>query len=316
MDIIKNTRFSFFFVLSSLFFTSYQAQAGEIALSFDDAPTADSALMTGSERTHKIISALKSREISDVLMFVTTGNIRAEDKIRLNQYTAAGFHLGNHSHLHQSANKLSLKEFSKDLQQAKALLAGYDNTLALYRFPYLHYGEHHEAITARQKVLEQTGYANGYVTVDTFDWYISAALNAAKEKDLQINFARAQEIYVEEIWNAIVFYDKIAQKVLGRSPKHILLLHENDSSAMFLSALIDRIRQEGWKIIPPQEAYQDPIANAFPETDFHKQGRVAAIAHAKGLKSNELRHVSESTEYIDKRFKEEGVIKQKEQEKQ
>ncbi|VUD62647.1 hypothetical protein TDB9533_03083 [Thalassocella blandensis] len=287
---------------------AFSTEAGEIALSFDDAPTADSAIMSGHSRTQSIIQALQSRHVSDALIFVTTSNIHQDGLKRLQQYEKAGFHFANHSHTHQSANALALEEFTEDLQQASAKLKPFSNTLPYYRFPYLHYGKDDSAIAARQKVLQQHGYANGYVTIDTYDWYMSAALNKAKEAQLEIDFKKAEAIYVQQIWQAIQFYDAIAIKILKRSPKHVLLLHENDTSALFLAALIDHIHQQGWKIISAEEAYQDPIAEHFPATDFHNQGRIAALAHAAGVPAKKLRHVAESTEYIDQLFAEKGVF--------
>jgi hypothetical protein len=71
--------------------------------------------------------------------------------------------------------------------------------------------------------------------------------------------------------------------------------------------LITHLQSKGWKIISPQQAYQDPIARHFPNVAFHKQGRVAAIANSKGVPESELRHASENTEYIDKAFAKAGV---------
>jgi peptidoglycan-N-acetylglucosamine deacetylase len=43
------------------------ASAREIALTFDDAPTPDSGLMNGEERTDKLIAALQSVGVKDVM---------------------------------------------------------------------------------------------------------------------------------------------------------------------------------------------------------------------------------------------------------
>ena len=47
--------------------------AREIALTFDDAPTPDSALMTGDERTTRLIAALQHAKVPDALFFVKAG---------------------------------------------------------------------------------------------------------------------------------------------------------------------------------------------------------------------------------------------------
>ena len=55
------------YTLIAIFFIPFGAFAREIALTFDDAPTPDSALMTGRERTTKLIAALKKSQVRDAL---------------------------------------------------------------------------------------------------------------------------------------------------------------------------------------------------------------------------------------------------------
>lgn len=277
-----------------------QTSAREIALTFDDAPLADTALMTGAERTDKLIKVLKDAKVPDALLFVTTKNITEQNKSRLTQYTQAGFHLANHSHSHSSAAKLGVNDYLSDAYKAHLILKDFDNRLPYHRFPYLHYGADAAAIEKLQAGLGELGYKDGYVTVDNFDWAINGILVKAAEEKKIIDYAKASALYVDTLEQAIEFYDAIAQKTLKRSPKHVLLLHENDAAALFLPDLIARLRSKGWKIISPQDAYKDPIAK---QKAFHKQGRVAGIAANKGVPEADLRHASENMEYLDALFK-------------
>lgn len=296
----------FLFVLCLLIIPSLSAR--EIALTFDDAPTPDSALMTGDARTEKIIAALTAAKIPDALFFVKADYINENTSERLNQYVAAGFHLANHSYSHKSANELGALDYSADVYKAHLQLKPFENVLPYHRFPYLHYGKDVATITTLQQSLADLGYKDGYVTVDNFDWYISSLLTKAVEEKKTINYDKARKFYVDTLYDSIEFYDAIAKKSLGRSPRHIMLLHENDAAALFVGDLIAHLRAKGWKIISPQQAYQDPIARSFPNIAFHKQGRIAAIASSKGVPESGLRHASENTEYIDQAFADGKVI--------
>ncbi len=282
-----------------------QTSAREIALTFDDAPLAGTALMTGAERTDKLINALKNAKVPDALFFVTTGNITEQNKSRLTQYTQAGFHLANHSHSHASAAKLGVNDYLLDAYKAHLILKDFGNRLPYHRFPYLNYGADAGAVEKLQAGLGELGYKDGYVTVDNFDWAMSSILVKAAEQNKTIDYAKASALYVDTLEQTIEFYDAIGQKTLKRSPKHILLLHENDAAALFLPDLIARLRSKGWKIISPQEAYKDPIAK---QKVFHKQGRVAGIAASKGVPEVELRHESENMEYLEALFKQRKVF--------
>lgn len=281
--------------------------AREIALTFDDAPTPDSALMTGAERTQKIISALQETGVKDALFYVKAGFINPQNAERLKQYTAAGFHLANHSFSHQSANQIDEKAYLMDVYHAHLALKDFDNLLNYHRFPYLHYGNDLVAINKLQVLLDELGYKDGYVTVDNFDWYISSLITKAVEEGKQIDYDKARDFYVNTLYDTIEFYDSVAQQTLKRSPRHVLLLHENDAAALFVGDLIKHLRDKGWKIISSQRAYQDPIAKSFPQTYFHKQGRVAAIANSKGIPETALRHPSENEAYLQKAFDAAGI---------
>ncbi|UTW44945.1 polysaccharide deacetylase family protein [bacterium SCSIO 12696] len=287
--------------------------AGEIAITFDDAPAGDSQLMTREQRAEKIIGALQARSVPDTIFFVTTKYIDANGDSTLRQYVNAGFHLANHSHSHRSANDMTVEDYLADVQHAKTALKKYDNVLPLHRFPYLHYGKQ-RSVRALQKGLDNLDYSNGYVTVDNYEWYINAVLAKAVSQGREVDLEAMGNLYVELIWECIQFYDRIAVKALGRSPKHVLLLHENDAAALYLPKLIDHIKEQGWEIISPQAAYQDPIAHSFdksgfPSTGLHSQGRVAAIAHAQGEDAQKLRHPSEDTDYIDALVQSRNIVK-------
>lgn len=154
------------------------------------------------------------------------------------------------------------------------------------------------------------GYINGYVTIDNYDWYIESLFQKALKEKKQIDCGKLKDFYIEHIWNSIKFYDDIALKTIGRSPNHVLLLHENDLAALFIDDLVAHIRQNGGEIITVEEAYTDPIFNIEPQTLVLYQSRVAAIAKDMGY-AKRLYQESEDEEWLDKKFDEAGIIEEK-----
>jgi len=286
----------FFLVAVCITITAYPQ---EIAITFDDAPTPDGPLFSGTERTEKIIGHLKTRNIREVAFFVVTRHISAYDSGRLDRYTNAGHILANHSHTHQHIHDVGTRAYIRDMQQADSILKHYHSYIPWFRFPFLDEGRTIEARDSIRAAMETVGLANGYVTIDNYDWYINNLLKQATEHNRKINEARLREIYVEHIYRSILFYDDIAKKHLGRSPRHVLLLHENDLAALFLGDLVDHLRANGWKIISPREAYADSIAAHIPDVLFNGQGRVAAIAREKGIPARQLVQESEDEMFLD-----------------
>jgi peptidoglycan-N-acetylglucosamine deacetylase len=271
----------------------------QIALTFDDAPLGDGPVFSGSERTSRIIQALKNNNIDQVAFFVVTGFIDSANIDRLNRYKSAGHVLANHSHTHSWIRSIGTANYIKDIKLADSLLKSSGPSMPWYRYPFLDEGRTKSSRDSIRTALKKLGLTNGYVTVDNYDWYLNGAMKKAIGEKKRVNFERMKNVYLDHIWNSIQFYDGIGRKVLNRSPKHVLLLHENDLAALFLDDLIKLLNSKGWEIISPVEAYNDPIATEIPDVLFNGQGRIGAIAFSKGVKPADLVQDAEDEAYLD-----------------
>ncbi|MFM9865468.1 MAG: polysaccharide deacetylase family protein [Micropepsaceae bacterium] len=264
------------------------ALAREIAITFDDAPTNDSAYMTGDERTSRLIAAVKAAGIEQAAFFCITRGRTAAELTRLTAYATAGHIIANHSNTHPNLRALTAEDYLADIAAADVTLKGMQNFRPWFRFPFLSEGDTRQKRDAVRAGLRAMNYTQGYVTVDNYDWYLNALANNAKKAGQSIDEAALRNVYVEVLIEAIEFYDGIAIKTLGRSPRHVLLLHENDLAVLFIGDLTAALRKRGWTIVTPEAAYADPIAQIEPDTLFLGQGRVAAIAHTKAVKPADL----------------------------
>jgi peptidoglycan/xylan/chitin deacetylase (PgdA/CDA1 family) len=286
----------------------FQSRAQEIAITFDDAPTADGPMFTGEERTRRIIAHLKNHQVKEASFFVVTGNITPSNKHRLAAYKTAGHLLGNHSHNHQWIHAMGTAKYIRDLLTADSILALLPGYTRWYRYPFLDEGRTVSSRDSIRAALKDLHLSNGYVTVDNYDWYLNHLVKTAKEKNRGINENNLRKVYIDHIFNSILFYDNIARTHLGRSPRHVLLLHENDLSALFLGDLLAHLKSNGWKVISSREAYLDPIARQVPDVLFNGQGRIAAIAREKGIPAVELVQTSEDEIYLDQMVEEMQVF--------
>jgi peptidoglycan/xylan/chitin deacetylase (PgdA/CDA1 family) len=280
------------------------AIAREIAITFDDAPTNDTAYMKGDERTKRLIAALKAAGIEQTVFFAIPRSRAQAELARLAAYVAAGHLIANHSNTHRNLKALTADEYLADIAAADVALKGMQNFRPWFRFPFLSEGDTREKRDSVRAGLRAMSYAQGYVTVDNYDWYMNTLANNARKAGANIDEAALRDLYVETLMKAIEFYDAIAVKALNRSPRHVLLLHENDLAALYIGDLAAELRKRGWTIATPEAAYADPIAHVEPDTLFLNQGRVAAIAHTKGMKPIDLIHEREDEAVLEKLFSE------------
>lgn len=256
------------------------ASAKEIALSFDDAPRPGSVRHTGPERTQRLIAELQRAGVGQAVFFANSIRDNSEGEQRLRAYAAAGHLIANHSATHRSLNALGADAYLADVAEADAMLRPLPNFRPWFRYPYLREGDTVEKRDAVRAGLSAMGYINGYVTIDTYDWYLDKLARDAAERGDALNMDALRDLYIEAMLGSANFHDQLARTHLGDSPRHIILLHENDLAALFIADLVEALRRDGWTIISADAAYADPLPT--PETMLLGQGRVAALAHDAG----------------------------------
>ncbi len=295
------------FAILMLCMTSLTATAADdvrlqkrIALSFDDAPKNDGPKFVGDHRAEVLLDALQRVNTGPVVFFVTTSHFKVPGgRKRIERYAAAGHLIANHSHSHVWANRTDAAVYIDDIDQAEDLLAGIENRRAWFRFPYLDEGRSIEKRDAIRAALAERDLRNGYVTIDNYDWYLDAKWKAAVDAGRSVDVEALRDVYVEMLLGAANFYNDVALESLDRSPAHIMLLHENDVAASFIGDFVAALRDDGWTIIHPDEAYSDPIAVQVPETLLAGQGRVAALAIEAGHDNRRLTHLAIEEDQID-----------------
>jgi len=264
-----------------------------IALSFDDVPRAAGPFLSADERTIELIAALKRARVEQAAFLVTTGNLSRPDgaggEARIAAYVAAGHVIANHSHSHLWLHRTSVEDYVADLDRAAGWLRGRPGYRPWYRFPFLDEGRgdvgKRDALRA---ALHERGLASAYVTVDSYDWYLHDLACAAATGGPPIDFGALRDLYVQAIVETARFSDARAVETIGRSPAHMMLLHETDLAALFIDDAVAALRADGWTIVTADEAYRDPIAAIEPDTTFLGFGRVAALGRAAGRPAREL----------------------------
>lgn len=284
-----------FLVLLVLAATPAPAQK-RIAFSFDDVPRRPGAFMTSDQRTQRLIAALRRSGVRQAAFFLTPGHLDQPwgvgGEARIAAYVRAGHVIANHSYFHRSLSRIGPEAYLADLDRASAWLAGRRGYRPWFRYPYLDEGTRQGADPAARDAvragLAERRLLNGYVTVDSYDWYLDDLANRARMAGQAMDMAALRDLYVEIVVDAAEFADRLAVATLGRRPVHVALMHETDLEAMFLPDAIAALRRRGWRVATMDEAYRDPIARVAPEARYLGGGRLTAIANAAGRPRSEL----------------------------
>ncbi len=262
------------------------SSAKRIALSFDDAPRGRGAFLTEDERAARLIAALQTAGAGQVAFFVNPGriNIGDGDEARLARYVAAGHVIANHTFSHPILSRESAADYLADIDKAAAWLNGRPGYRPWFRFPGLDEG----GTDAAKRDAVRAGLAarhlrDGYVTVDGLDWNLEAQTVAATRAGKPIDLDALRAFYVETQVQSADFSDALARRTIGRSPMHMLLLHETDLAALYIGDLITALRADGWEVVTADEAYADPVYSHTPETPHANGTLIEQLAWEKGV---------------------------------
>jgi peptidoglycan-N-acetylglucosamine deacetylase len=277
------------FVLLTLGSAPLAAQQKRVAITFDDIPRARGAFLEPDDRTQKLIAALKRAKVKQAAFFLNPGRLATPDgqggEARINAYVAAGHVIANHSNTHPHLDATEADAYLADIDAAEVWLNGREGRRPWFRFPYLGEGGKDKAKRdAIRAGLKARGLSNGYVTADGSDWHLEALTIQAKKDGKPMDMEALRKLYVTTQMSGIEYHETLARQTLGRSPAHVLLLHETDLAALFINDLVTEMRRNGWTIITADKAFADPISKAMPDVPFAAGTLVGSMAWEKDVK--------------------------------
>ncbi len=290
-----------FLLFSIIFLIVFQMSAKpQVAITIDDIDlnANDTPLLSLDERNTKILQALKNNGNLQAALFVCGMRIdNPQGKKHLAEWDKANHIIANHSYSHFYYPSVDFDKFSNDVLRGEKLISDLKNFRKLFRFPYLKEGNTPEKRDAMRKFLQENGYKQGYVTIDTSEWAIDARLRKRLKENPQADLKLYRDFYLEHIWERTVFYDELAKKVWKKPVKHTVLLHHNLLTALFLDDLLKMFKQKGWKIIKAEKAFKDSIFQFNPSIVPAGESIIWALAKESNKFENLLRYPAEDERY-------------------
>ncbi|MGC9367885.1 MAG: polysaccharide deacetylase family protein, partial [bacterium] len=267
--------------------------------SFDDPHTVSNELMSWQTRDLLIRQTLENYGIQAIL-FVCGKRVDSDSgQEMIEEWDREGHLIGNHSysHYYYHSSQLTYQLFRDDILKNDSLINDFSNSVPLFRFPYLKQGDTREKIDSINNFLKQTNYRIGHVSIDASDWYVDQRMLEKYQQEGEVDLNTYRDFYLEHILERAKFYDHLATELTGRKVNHVILLHHNTVSALFLDDLIEAFIEQGWEIIPAQQAYQDPIYVFVPDIIPAGESIIWAMAKESGRYQEILRYPAEDGRY-------------------
>jgi peptidoglycan-N-acetylglucosamine deacetylase len=231
-----------------------------LAITIDDAPSPASPLFTGQQRALTIIQQLKKAKAPPVGVFAIGSHVASFGVDQLRAFGLAGHAIGNHTYAHRCLKNCSSEWYIQDIAKAENLLKNLPGYVPLFRYPGLDEGYPAQSKKV-QAALSSMGYINANVTINNFDFYISYILQKALREGKFIDFDKLRKVYLHVMLECVEFFDGLSILQGKNNINHVLLMHSNDLTALYIGDLLQALRDRGWTIISIHNAYKPIPAN-------------------------------------------------------
>lgn len=287
---------SLFALLAFALLLPIWANAQSVTLTFDDGfdPREHPEAASWNQA---MMNALAAAGVKSIL-FAEGARVNSPAGLALlKDWGLAGHAIANHTYSHWdlNSNKTTLAMFTRDIERNERLLEGLPGWTPRLRFPYLKEGNTAAKRDGMRAWLTAHRYDSGAVSIDASDWYYDMRYEKWRVAHPHADPAPFRTAYLEHLWGRAAYYDGLSQQLLGRSAKHVLLLHARRINAEFLPDVIAMFRSKGWSILSPADAYQDPLYAMKPNILPAGESILWSLAKQAGIAN--LRYPAEDDVY-------------------
>ena len=262
--------------------------AQSVAFTFDDGPQLrETPRLSAAERNTALLEALKRNHVKAAL-FVTLsfGADRPPGLALARAWGEAGQLIANHTvtHLDLNAKDTGLKQYQEEISACDSVIRALPGFRPWFRFPFLREGDTPEKRDGMRSFLKEHGLRDAYVSLDTSDWRLNAALEEALKAQPDANLAPFRSVYLAHLRQRAEAYRDLSRRLFGRDIPQILLLHHNLINALFLGDAIRLFKDMGWSITDPEAAYRDFVYTLEPQRPMPGQSLLLSVARSLGYR--------------------------------
>lgn len=280
----------------------------QLALTMDDPRTKLDTSLRWEVANSRILKALDGRNVRAAL-FVCGMRVDGPEGTKLiSAWDQAGHMICNHSYSHLNyCGSTTYADFAVDFLKNEKVIEPYQNKKLMFRYPFLKEGNTAEKRDRFRKLLNESGYRVGHVTIDTSDWYVNQRLTDQLAEKPKTRIEPYRDYLITHLLDRAAYYRQLALEVVGRDIRHTILMHYTTLNALVLPDVMAAFEKAGWQWIDASMAYQDEVFKRQPKTLPAGESLVWALAKETGRFESRLRYPGEDDVYEEPKMKALGL---------
>lgn len=218
-----------------------------MVITIDDEPFAGSSLFPSSvDRAQKIIDILTRLNVPPVGIFVVGQHIKniGDESVKLYGNSKRAV-ISNHTYSHRGLKSSGADAYIRDIKKLDEVIKDMPGFHPFFRYPYLDMGTKQSYATV-EGALHSMGYSTIPVTITNDDYRLNFWLQGQLSKKRKVDYNKLRDIYLKHMMGSVHRAEAVYDNDSGA---HVLLMHANDTTALYLGDLIGQMRKEGWEIV-------------------------------------------------------------------
>lgn len=209
-----------------------------------------------------LIRAFSANGVPDVYAFSATFALDDDPQLTsvLDDWCAAGHHIGGHTHFHACLNWLGAKRYIEDIDQSHELIEPWvnDAPTRYFRFAMDMLGDTQSKTDEVMTHLAQTGYMHAPITHWFYDTQFVFPYDRAKRLDRQDDLQSLRDKFVDAAVSCLRGQVAASQQNFGRCPAHISLIHNSAIAGDTYDRVLEAYAAAGAEFITLEEAMREP----------------------------------------------------------
>jgi peptidoglycan/xylan/chitin deacetylase (PgdA/CDA1 family) len=209
-----------------------------------------------------IMAAFARNDVSGVFALANSWPLDVDPGFAriLDDWLAAGHHVGNHTHSHPLLNDTSAEDFIHDVSVADEMLAPWIDKAPLraFRHPLELWGNTEEKRALVHAHLDRLAYQSAGVTSWFYEWEWDRAWRSLLQDGRHEEAERLKTEFVDYAAAQVTHDAKACKAVFGHEVIGIGLIHPLAFFTEVADAFLARLFAEGVVFVPLSEALEDP----------------------------------------------------------
>lgn len=238
----------------------------------------------------QIIDAFARNRVSGVFALANSWPLDVDPAYAriLDDWVAAGHHVGNHTHTHPLLNETAVDDFIHDISVADELLAPWINKAPLraFRHPLELWGNTEEKRVRVNEHIDRLAYRSAGVTSWFYEWEWDRAWRYLLQTGRSEEAERLKADFVEYAATQVAHDAAVCKSVFGRDIVGIGLIHPVAFFTEVADAFFARLFADGVAFVSLAEALDDPAysrSGSFVSDAFEVYQIKVAVADGRAM---------------------------------